>query len=164
MQETSETLVWSLGQEDPLEEGMTTHSSILAWRIPWTEEPGKLQSIGSQSWTWLKRQHQPVWLDMIVRSCRKTKAADHPMDNAVGKTEWPSVLILAPSLLLYELRRVTEYLWTYLWNRDNDLYLMLLFWGLYQITKKTACLKTVENYSRRMNSPITTGKCTPTVT
>ena len=39
---------WSLGQVDPLEEGMATHSSILAWRITWTEEPGKLQSIGSQ--------------------------------------------------------------------------------------------------------------------
>ena len=37
-----------LGREDPLEEGMTTHSSILAWRIPWTEEPGGLQSIGLQ--------------------------------------------------------------------------------------------------------------------
>ena len=43
-----ETWVQSLGQEDPLEEGMTTHSSILAWRIPWTEEPGGLQSMGSQ--------------------------------------------------------------------------------------------------------------------
>ena len=40
--------VSSLGQEDPLEEGMAIHSSILAWRIPWTEEPGKLQSMGSQ--------------------------------------------------------------------------------------------------------------------
>ena len=40
--------VRSLGQEDPLEEGMATHSSILAWRIPWTEEPGGLQSVGSQ--------------------------------------------------------------------------------------------------------------------
>ena len=38
--------VQSLGQEDPLEEGMATHSSILAWRIPWTEEPGRLQSMG----------------------------------------------------------------------------------------------------------------------
>ena len=38
----------SLGQEDPLEEGMATHYSIFAWRIPWTEEPGGLQSIGSQ--------------------------------------------------------------------------------------------------------------------
>ena len=48
MQETWETWVWSLGQEDPLEEEMTTHSSILAWRIPWTEESGRLQSTGSQ--------------------------------------------------------------------------------------------------------------------
>ena len=43
-----ETGVQSLGQEDPLEEGMATHSSIFAWEIPWTEEPGQLQSIGSQ--------------------------------------------------------------------------------------------------------------------
>ena len=43
-----------LGHEDPLEEGLATHSSILAWRIPWTEEPDGLQSIGSQSWTPLK--------------------------------------------------------------------------------------------------------------
>ena len=38
----------SLGQEDPLDEGVATHSRILAWRIPWTEEPGGLQSTGSQ--------------------------------------------------------------------------------------------------------------------
>ena len=43
-----ETWVQSLGQEDPLEKEMATHSSILAWEIPWTEEPGKLQFIGSQ--------------------------------------------------------------------------------------------------------------------
>ena len=43
-----ETWVRSLGQEDPLEKGTATHSSILAWRIPWTEEPGGLQSAGSQ--------------------------------------------------------------------------------------------------------------------
>ena len=43
-----ETWVGSLGWEDPLEEGMATHSGILAWRIPWTEEPGGLPSIGSQ--------------------------------------------------------------------------------------------------------------------
>ena len=42
------TWVRSLGWEDPLEEGMATHSSILAWRIPWAEEPGRLQSMGSQ--------------------------------------------------------------------------------------------------------------------
>ena len=43
-----EMQVGSLGRDDPLERGMATHSSILAWRIPWTEEPGGLQSIGSQ--------------------------------------------------------------------------------------------------------------------
>ena len=43
-----ETQVWSLDQEDALEEGMATHSSILAWRISWTEEPGRLQSMGLQ--------------------------------------------------------------------------------------------------------------------
>ena len=41
-----EMWVQSLGQKDPLEKGMATHSSILAWRIPWTEEPGRLQSTG----------------------------------------------------------------------------------------------------------------------
>jgi len=49
-----ETQVWSLGWEDLLEKEMATHSSILAWEIPWTEETGGLQSLGSQkSWTWL---------------------------------------------------------------------------------------------------------------
>ena len=43
-----ETWVGSLGWEDPLEEGMATHSSILAWRTPWTKEPGRLRSIGWQ--------------------------------------------------------------------------------------------------------------------
>ena len=59
MQETQETRVRSLGREDPLEEGITTHSSILAWKITWTEAPEELQSIESlcslQSHTLLKR-------------------------------------------------------------------------------------------------------------
>ena len=46
MQDPQKTRVQSLGQEDPLENGRTTHSSILAWRVPWTEEPGRLQSMG----------------------------------------------------------------------------------------------------------------------
>ena len=48
-----ETRVLSLGWEDPLEKEVATHSSILAWRIPWREEPGRLQSTGLQSQTWL---------------------------------------------------------------------------------------------------------------
>ena len=46
-----ETWVWSLGQEDPLEKEMAIHSSTIAWKIPWTEEPGRVQSVGSQSQT-----------------------------------------------------------------------------------------------------------------
>ena len=64
---TQETRVWSLGQEDPLEKRMTTHSSILAWEIPWIEKPGGLQSTGSHrvrhdgvtNTSWLTNQH--VW-------------------------------------------------------------------------------------------------------
>ena len=60
MQETQETLVQSLNWEDSLEEEMAIHSSILAWRIPWTEEPGGLQSLGSQrvrhDWARLSKQ------------------------------------------------------------------------------------------------------------
>ena len=48
MKEMQQTKVRSLGWEDPLEEGTATHSSVLAWKIPWTEEPGRLQSMGSQ--------------------------------------------------------------------------------------------------------------------
>ena len=48
MPSLQETWVQSLGWEDPLEKGMATHSSILAWTIPWTEEPGGLQSMGSK--------------------------------------------------------------------------------------------------------------------
>ena len=55
-----ETWVWTLGQEDPLEKEMATHSSILAWKIPWMEEPGRLQSMGSQrvGHIWVTSQNQ----------------------------------------------------------------------------------------------------------
>ena len=46
MQEMQEMWIWSLGQEDPLEESTATHSSTLAWRVPWAEESGRLQSMG----------------------------------------------------------------------------------------------------------------------
>ena len=52
-----ETRVGSLGWEEPLEKGMVTHCSILAWEIPWTEQHGRLQSMGSQSGTRLSDEH-----------------------------------------------------------------------------------------------------------
>ena len=54
-----------LGWEDPLEKGMATHSSMLAWRIPWTEEPGGLQSDGSQSQTQLN-MHAHKYITVLV--------------------------------------------------------------------------------------------------
>ena len=48
MQELQEKQVRSLGEENPLEEGMAPHSSLLAWKVPWTEEPGRLQALGLQ--------------------------------------------------------------------------------------------------------------------
>ena len=60
---TQEMLVWSLGHEDPLEKDMATHSSVLAWRIPWTEEPGGLQSMGLQrvGHDWFMTEHTYTW-------------------------------------------------------------------------------------------------------
>ena len=67
MQEMQETWVPSLSWEDPLEEEMATHSSIFAWKIPWTEEPGSLQSIGSQSQTCLATVHEDfIWLFILI--------------------------------------------------------------------------------------------------
>ena len=59
MQETQEMQVRSLGEEDPLEKEMANHSSILAWGTPWTEEPGGLQSMGSQRETEHECMHFP---------------------------------------------------------------------------------------------------------
>ena len=73
MKETWETWVQSLGREDPLDKGIATHSSILAWRIPWTEEPGGLQSIASQSQTQLK------WLSMHAQQI-STKKLFHSLE------------------------------------------------------------------------------------
>ena len=59
-----ETQIWSLGEEDPLEEGMATLSSILTWRIPWTEEPGGLQSTRLQKveHDWVTKNKDILWL------------------------------------------------------------------------------------------------------
>ena len=85
-----EAWVWSLGWEDPLEKEMATHSSILAWRIPWTEEPGRLQSIGSQSRTqlsdftffilWKRRKWQPTPVFLPGKS--------HGWRSLVGYSPW----------------------------------------------------------------------------
>ena len=69
VQEPQELWVRSLGQEDPLEEGMTTHSGILAWTVPWTEKPGGLQYTGLQrvrhDWSYFTHLHALTWLSSL---------------------------------------------------------------------------------------------------
>ena len=78
--------VWSLGWEDPLEKEMATHSSILAWRTPWTEEPGRQWSIGSQrvrhNWSDFKSMH--IYLFIFL----KNLATPHSMGTLVP---WPGI-------------------------------------------------------------------------
>ena len=77
-----ETQVWSLGGEDPIEKGMATHSSIIAWRIPWTEESDRLQSMGLQrvrhnwetnSFTFCIIMCQNIWQNNIHTKKKKKK-------------------------------------------------------------------------------------------
>ena len=72
-----ETRVWSLGREDPLEKEMATHSSTLAWKIPWTEEPGMLQSMGSQSQTQLSDFTHSLTAELLLLTYHR------------GCCEWP---------------------------------------------------------------------------
>ena len=80
MQEMQEIQVWSLGREDPLEEGMATHSSILAWWIPWSEEPRELQSIGFQrvrhDWSDLTCMHSQIW-GSSLHGCWNCKGTEY---------------------------------------------------------------------------------------
>ena len=75
MQEMQEIWVWSLGQEDPLEKGMVTHSSILAWSIPCTEEPGGLWSIGLQRvrHDWSDLAHSKGELQTVIQESYQNK-------------------------------------------------------------------------------------------
>ena len=70
-----ETQVQSLGWEDPLEKGMATCSSILAWRIPWTEEPGTLQSIGSDM-----TEKLTLYLHYIIHKIASRRVTDFDLD------------------------------------------------------------------------------------
>ena len=94
-----ETRVPSLGREDPLEEGMATHSSILAWEMPWTEEPDGLQSMGSRRVRHVRNRFKG--LDLIDRVpdelwnevhdiVEETGIKTIPMEKKCKKAKWLS--------------------------------------------------------------------------
>ena len=83
------TWVWSLVWEDPLEKGIATHSIILAWGIPWTEEPVGLVCMGSQSQTQLKQLSTHIWLLLAARETKK---------NRISSIQFSSVTQSCPTL------------------------------------------------------------------
>ena len=90
MQETQEMRVWSVGGEDPLEEEMAAHSNILAWKIPWTEDPGGLQPKGSQ---WVRRDWACMQLpshNFLCQSSQTHESHGHKPTSMSGdkKNSW----------------------------------------------------------------------------
>ena len=106
-----ETRFWSLGWEDPLEEKMATHSSILAWKIPWTDEPGRLQSMGPQrvgyNWGTLEGNGSPLQYSCL----------ENPRD---GGAWWAAVHRVAQSQTrLKQLSSSSRGTWAHLMSREN---------------------------------------------
>ena len=96
-----ETWVWPLGQEDPLEKGTATHSSILAWRIPWTEQPGRLQSMGSP-----RVRHNRVTNTHTSEQVRKGEGSvsgDHNLHTAAPNLEFSALSPLSHRVFLLHL-------------------------------------------------------------
>ena len=106
--------VWSLGWEDPLEQGMAIHSSILAWRVPWTERHGGLWSMGSQSQTrlmWLSTHTRRLWSLFYKVVPRLTECSFPSLVPSGSKVEgwrknsqsrrWPQWWVRHSHLLLY---------------------------------------------------------------
>ena len=90
-----ETRVWSLGQEDPLEKEMATHSNILAWRIPWTEEPGGLRA--TKNWTRLSDSHTHTDIHPWSPSSKSPAAAAKSLQsNSVRPHRWQPTRLYHP--------------------------------------------------------------------
>ena len=124
-----ETLVWSLGQEDPLEEGMATHSRILAWRIPWTEEPKGLQPIGSQrvrhDWPDLAQDHHrlELWQAPFTQNTLNPRhmitMSQGPKDVVFTKTGNRNLIQEPESKPRIRSRRQTAELWFWFCRSSN---------------------------------------------
>ena len=121
MQETQETQVWSLAWEDPLEEGMATCCSILAWRIPWTEEPGGLQSMGLQRVRHDWAQHIFILSTIHLRYFLLSKEKASEMRKLEeGKGKWKNQRKKEQREVLFEMKLLT---WKYFfWNSDFQVF------------------------------------------
>ena len=101
---------WSLGPDDPLEKEMATHSSILAWRIPWTEEPGGLQSTGSQSRTRLsdftnwRQEKTSIGGRFLSHGTYKTHPSPTPtcFSNCISCPSTPHIFIAKLEYLMFQ--------------------------------------------------------------
>ena len=106
MQDSQETQVLSLGQGDPLEKDMAAHSSILAWRIAWTEESGRLQSMGSQ-----RVRHDWVYTATVVCKCEFQPPSPPRCPHALFMSG--SLFLLCRKAHQYHFSRFHIYTWTY---------------------------------------------------
>ena len=134
-----ETQVWSLGQEDPLEKKLSTHSSILAWRIPWTEEPGGLQ-MGYQErwWNFISWR----WLDKVMDS-REDYFRSKKITSRFKVSKWKWSLTIfhrKKDILVHFLQISYIYFWTWVSSLSGMLTVMFhsiscqTFWGLMWMT------------------------------
>ena len=128
MQETQETRVPSLRQEDLLEKEMTTYSSILSWEIPWTEEPGGLSSMGPQSPTWLNDWQPQIFLEPLAHTM---PPASNQNKVSLYPDFWVNKLGVSVSVLIHRMTRIIikhivfECVWL--------IYLQIIFAGIMHI-------------------------------
>ena len=117
-----EMWVWSLGREDPLGKGMTTHSSILAWRIPWTEQPIGLQSVGLQKSqtllsSWAHKQMAIVRVSLLpVPSPSETLSSDQTDEVICSKCYFWIHPLAYRNSCLYSWHRTSILLFSSIWS------------------------------------------------
>ena len=113
-----ETQIRSLGQEDPLKEGMATHSSILAWRIPWTEEPGGLWSVGSQNvgHNWSNWAHTHMLMEFLQYILQpKNRSLFFLISNKELTVYFHFCLKMKTLKHLYYIYNFIMYMWIYIY-------------------------------------------------
>ena len=159
MQETWEKQVWSLGWEVPMEKEMATHSSILAWRIPCIEEPGRLQSIGLQGYNWID----------LASKLAKEEWCEHWKVNT--KSETDQVCVCRRGKCMYHSKLVrNNYYFTQIlcqlgflstWNRkqSGNKSKKHLLKGYWEITDLPGFKKQVSNYNSSTSVHMTPDTC-----